>query len=289
MSYAAQAQFSEPAHRRPALWRLVLGALLVAGLYMGLMAGWFFAQTQWGLPMKFDSEGRTATGLTLLLWSFLCLLVAIAIVVPLLHRRSPWSLLGPRDRFLRGFLRTFVAALIVGIPLALLPMPGGLTPEPNVPLDRWLRLMPLALTGIFIQILAEEVMFRGYLQSQLAARFRSPLIWMVLPAVIFGLLHLNPTEDAGTMLLLIASPTLFGLIAADLTARDGSLGPAVALHFLNNVSALTILSLEGPMSGLSLYTLPITAGDPALRLQIPIELASLVLLWGVARLAIRRR
>ncbi|MHC9236066.1 lysostaphin resistance A-like protein [Pseudooceanicola sp. 502str34] len=289
MSYAAQDVLSAPAQRRPALWRVILGTLLIGGLYMAFMTGWFFAQSHWGLPMMFDGEGRTPTGLTLLLWSFLCLLLAISIVVPVLHRRSPWGLLGPRDRFLRGFGRTFLAAVIIGIPLALIPLPGGLEPEPNLPLDRWLRLMPLALGGVFVQILAEELMFRGYMQGQLAARFSSPLVWMVVPALIFGLLHLNPNEGGANMLLLIASPTLFGLIAADLTARDGSLGPAVALHFLNNVSALTVLSLEGPMSGLSLYTLPISAGDPALRIQIPIELASLVVLWGAARLAIRRR
>ncbi len=30
----------------------------------------------------------------------------------------------------------------------------------------------------------EELVFRGYLQSQLAARFRSPLVWIVLPSLM---------------------------------------------------------------------------------------------------------
>ncbi len=47
-------------------------------------------------------------------------------------------------------------------------------------------------SACLIQTGAEELVFRGYLQQQLAARFASPLIWMVLPALIFGAVHYDP-------------------------------------------------------------------------------------------------
>jgi DNA-directed RNA polymerase subunit RPC12/RpoP len=50
--------------------------------------------------------------------------------------------------------------------------------------------------GVLIQTGAEEVLFRGYLQQQLAARFASPIAWMVLPSAIFALPAL-PARDHG--------------------------------------------------------------------------------------------
>jgi membrane protease YdiL (CAAX protease family) len=52
--------------------------------------------------------------------------------------------------------------------------------------------LPLALVGVLIQTGAEEVLFRGYMQQQLAARFSSPILWMVLPSAIFAALHYQP-------------------------------------------------------------------------------------------------
>ena len=39
---------------------------------------------------------------------------------------------------------------------------------------------------------AEELAFRGYLMQALAARFRSPLVWWLLPALLFGAAALEP-------------------------------------------------------------------------------------------------
>src|SRR5690606_23395048 len=127
---------------------------------------------------------------------------------------------------------------------------------PGVPPLLWLLLLPLSLTAVLVQTSAEEILFRGYIQQQLAARFASPLIWMVAPAVIFGLLHYRPDAGAnGGLIMLWAAG--FALAAADLTARAGTLGPAIALHFMSNTSALLILSAEGTLSGLALFRLQI--------------------------------
>ena len=45
--------------------------------------------------------------------------------------------------------------------------------------------------------IAEEALFRGYLLQQLAVRNPSPLIWMVLPALVFAALHIDPGAGAG--------------------------------------------------------------------------------------------
>lgn len=147
--------------------------------------------------------------------------------------------------------------------------------------------MPLALPALLIQTGAEELIFRGYLQSQLAARFRSPVIWMVLPSALFAVLHFDSTAGANAWAI-VGVTFLFGLVAADLTARSGSLGPAIALHMGNNISSVLFVGLPGNLSGLALFLLPVEASDPALRILFPVEALLLVLIWLAARVAIRR-
>lgn len=81
---------------------------------------------------------------------------------------------------------------------------------------------------------------------------------------------------------------LFGVLMADLTARAGNLGPAIAVHFANNVSSLLIVSLPDMLDGLSLYTIEVDIASPeALVTIMPIDFASMILMWLVARIAIR--
>ena len=75
-----------------------------------------------------------------------------------------------------------------------LVLPAGVSPEVARlrPTGEWLIGLIPALALILMQVAAEEVAFRGYLLQQLRARFRSPLVWAVLPALVFGALHFDP-------------------------------------------------------------------------------------------------
>jgi len=160
---------------------------------------------------------------------------------------------------------------------------------PNVPPGQWVLLLPLALAGVLIQVSAEEIVFRGYLQQQLAARFASPLIWMGLPSALFALGHHQPDVAGDNAWMITIWAGVFGVLMADLTARSGSLGPAIAVHFVNNVSAIVIVSLPEDLSGLSLFTTPFGMDDTeALRAWLPVDFAMMVVMWLAARLALRR-
>ena len=81
----------------------------------------------------------------------------------------------------------------------------------------------------------------------------------------------------------------FGILMADLTARAGTLGPAIAVHFVNNIVALLILGSPSGLYGLALYLLPYELSDvTALRPWLLVDCATTLVLWLVARLAIRR-
>ncbi len=131
-------------------------------------------------------------------------------------------------------------------------------------------------------------MFRGYLQQQLAARFRSPLAWMLVPSILFGALHYSPEAYGDNAWIIVAWSVMFGLLAADLTARTGNLGAAIGFHFANNFSAILLVGLAGQMDGLALWTLAADPTDGAAMLPLLIiDAAWLWVSWLLARLMLR--
>ncbi|MGR3466624.1 MAG: lysostaphin resistance A-like protein, partial [Shimia sp.] len=143
----------------------------------------------------------------------------------------------------------------------------------------WLILLPVALILVALQTGAEEIAFRGYLQSALAARFASPVIWMGIPSLAFAFAHFDPISAGGNVWLILAITFVFGLIAADLTRRTGNIGAAWGIHFVNNCYAILIWAYSGPLDGLALFSGPMTVADPAFVYVVPFNLAYLGLVW----------
>ena len=295
MRYDAHSAFVAPERRRAEIWRLLLGLVLIVAIVLGLTALFHMAVLTYGGDAlhrditRLEGTGQTAAGVLTLLYSFLIMTLAVVVVTAQLHRRSPLTLLGPIPLMMRQFGAVVEVLIALGLAIAVLPPWGFDDPvSAGLPPLRWLLLLPLALLAVLIQTSAEEILFRGYLQQQLAARFRSPVIWMVVPALLFGVLHYRPDAGAnGGLIMLWAAG--FALAAADLTARAGTLGPAIGLHFMSNASALLILSAEGTLSGLALFRLQIDMADPvALRPYLLIDATMILIGWLAARLAIRR-
>tara|TARA_Y100000780_G_scaffold225106_1_gene237222 strand:+ start:120 stop:1019 length:900 start_codon:yes stop_codon:yes gene_type:complete len=293
--YSAHAAFVAPARSTSALWRFFLGLFVAVVAYVALNELYF--QTVYGLagsaaPSLHGDllKGATPQAMYLLLFSFGTMAMAVAVTVRIVHRRSAGSLFGLPGRLWPGFRAVSGAMLLLGVALAVLPpwdMGGELTP--NLPLGRWLLLLPLSLLAVLVQVSAEEIVFRGYVQQQLAARFNAPLIWMVLPSVLFAAGHYLPAEAGENALMVALWAGVFGILMADLTARSGSLGPAIAVHLWNNVSAILIVSLPDDLSGLALYLTPFSMDDAAaLRSWLPVDFALMLVSWLAARLAIRR-
>ncbi|MCC5987801.1 MAG: CPBP family intramembrane metalloprotease [Pararhodobacter sp.] len=285
-----------PARTYPQLWRMLLGLMLILGIHFVWMASiglvlWLVAGRD-GLGYRFAiiAQGAEPWALMLLLATFPGMALGAWAAARLLHGRGWRSLFGPPATVARDFgLGVGVMALLGGgLGLLLLPLapPLEAATDPRI----WLAFLPLALIGILVQTGAEELVFRGYLQQQLAVRFASPLAWLVLPSVLFGLAHYAPEEMGGNAWLVVVSTGIFGLIAADLTARTGSLGLAWGLHFANNVLAILVISAMAGLDGLALFRLA-EGADAAGSLR-PLLLADMVLMalvWAACVLWLRRR
>ncbi|MFQ5439742.1 MAG: lysostaphin resistance A-like protein, partial [Paracoccaceae bacterium] len=127
---------------------------------------------------------------------------------------------------------------------------------------------------------SEELVFRGYLQQQLAARYSSRWVWWVLPALLFGLAHFDGESTGVNAWLVVADTFLIGLIAGDLTARTGNLGAAVGLHLANNTAALLVMATEGTITGLSLFVTPFAITDArAMRSMLLADLVVALVLY----------
>jgi membrane protease YdiL (CAAX protease family) len=294
MQYSAHTAFVEPARARPELWRLLAGIALTAVVYALGIAAVFGLVFLWsGLEgarswMRELSSGAGPTGTLLLLATFAGMALGPMAAARFLHRRPALSLFGPIPPMMRQFGLTLLICLAVYAVMALVPTPGA-TLLPNTEVTLWATFLPLALVGVLVQTGAEEVLFRGYLQQQLAARFASPLAWMVLPSAVFALLHYQPELMGGNAWLMVAAVFVFSILAADLTAVTGTIGAAWALHFVNNTLAILVVATEGPLSGLALYIASISPDDPGIRPLFYLDIASTVALWAVLRLVLRRR
>lgn len=97
---------------------------------------------------------------------------------------------------------------------------GGLPPAVFV--------LALATVGIAASF-AEELFFRGYVQTRLCRRWGT---WtgILVTAALFGFIHLDAVHSPLAFLI--------GLYLGWLAARAGSIGPAFAAHAFNNLLAL---------------------------------------------------
>lgn len=283
-----------PARGHPQLWRLAAGlvvaasvAILSSRVLQGLLEivspGLFVAGEDLG-------KGNSPVSLLLLLFSFGFVILGVAVAARLVQHRDPLGLIGPIPLAVRQFWQVArILFVISAIVLLLPPYDMGVQLQRNLEPKLWVLLLPLSLLAVLIQTSAEEILFRGYIQQALAARFRSPLIWMGAPALIFALGHYLPGEAGENAWLIALWSGIFGLVTADLTARSGTLGPAVAVHMFNNITALLIVALPDSLSGLSLYIVPFSMSDTgALREWLAVDFATMMVSWLAARVVIRR-
>lgn len=202
-----------------------------------------------------------------------------------LHSVGLSTLLGAAGPALREFIRVSIYLLPI---YAFLTVPSLFLPEveQQFSIAEWLPVLFAILPLLFIQISAEEFVFRGYLQSHLAALTRNPIIWIGLPSILFGLIHYDPLSPAYSRWAYIFWAAGLGVVCADLTARSGTLGPALAVHFINNIGAILILAADDWLYGAALFVWP-TYGEAWVP-WVPFEALFLFTIWMAARLALRR-
>jgi membrane protease YdiL (CAAX protease family) len=88
-------------------------------------------------------------------------------------------------------------------------------------------------TLVVVAPITEELLFRGIILRGLLGRFR-PWAAILLSALLFGVMHLNPWQTIPTFVL--------GVAYAWFYVRSGSLWPGIVAHALNNFLFLVVMT-----------------------------------------------
>lgn len=258
--------YAAPAAARPGLWRLIVGIVLIlAGWFLWtvlVMSAYVVYQIAAGLPVNvaLESLGRLVgaagpVGVLFQLATFAGIWPAAWVVVRLLHGQRFGTLFSPEARLRWGEFGggLMLAAAFSAATLTFALVVVGLPERTDLPAAGWLMALgPLALL-IFLQASGEELVFRGYMLQQLALRWRSPLVWAGVPAALFGLAHYTGGTALGIGWHYVVVTAVFGLAAAALVWRTGSLAAAMGLHTGMNLFAVAGVGVSGVLEGTQLF------------------------------------
>ncbi len=287
LNYDKFDSFVAPAKSPKSGWFLVLGLVLIVIFYLEFMYLIIFLLSfaigvgdtltaKFGWVMRLLASQDTPLAMVATLATFIGMAGSVLLTTRVLRERSPFGLLGKGPIFRNMLISGGILALMLTFSTIMAHLFFDM--RPNLPLAVWFKWLPVALPLLFVQITAEELIFRGYLQQELAARYSSPKIWLLVPSLVFGALHWDTEQFGQNAWLLVVGTTLFGVFAADITARTGNLGAAIGLHFVNNFFALFVTAIDGSMTGLGLYLTPFTPDNH--------DLMRMLLLWDIGLVAL---
>ncbi len=239
----------EPVPPKPRIWTVVLTTLLAPVAVVAMSAFGFVVLSAPRLVrgQAIDLEiGSTPWGMaTLVLFShgaMILLAGGAALISPrpwrerlgLVRPRLPWRMMVP---CLVGTMATGTLGMLVLALFFHAPSPGLLEVLAVQSAFRGPSLLYGILTfGLFVGF-AEELFFRGYLQTRLLRRWR-PLPVFLVVNLLFGLAHIDPHHMVTTFIL--------GLWLSVLCWRAHSVWPAVICHAGYNAFVVVTSSLADP-------------------------------------------
>ncbi len=253
-------------NEKTTFWRLVIGTIVIAACWFGATLGIIFGSA-WVLPQLGEDFSAldpmqmmlgSPFGLFITLFTFSGIWIGAWIAMRVVHKEKLAALFGnsrliARSAFCKGLIAVLLTSLLTEAAyFAIMP---DIVRGP-ISFGLWaLLLIPIAL-GAFIQTSSEELLFRGYLQRGLANRFRSAIVWGVLPTIAFTALHWNPSSVLAMNIGVVISIGAFAALLALLVYRTGNLGAAMGAHLGNNFVGFALISHDQTLGGLALFQAP---------------------------------
>ena len=250
---AAFERYRRSPNEKTTLLRLLFGTAIVITFWMAATAVVLFAGTYvyivWRLPGPSTGQYMqdflaSPIGILSALTSFAGIWIGLWVAMRFVHGEPLSALFGTTHRVAGGdFLKGLVAVLITSLFSELLLY--WLQPEiarGPIAWSSWLLfLVPIVLLA-FLQTSSEEMLFRGYLLRGLAYRFRNPLVWAVLPGLLFTSLHWNSASTLAINACVMVSIGTFALLLSLLVYVTGNLGAGFGAHLGNNLTGFLLIS-----------------------------------------------
>jgi membrane protease YdiL (CAAX protease family) len=182
----------EAARPKAALWRMVIGVIIILAIWTMWTAAVLFAYALsvalWGdlpsaqIAVEQLVNGSTPLAAMTLLLSFLGLWLGVWLAARLMHGQKFATIISPEGKVRRRefFLGVGIIAGYFAISLTLSYAAGlSMGRRSELSVIEWATLVVPVCVLVFFQASGEELLFRGYLTQQLGARFRHPLIWVL--------------------------------------------------------------------------------------------------------------
>ena len=268
LHFAEQAQ-----HGLNAWWRYVLSIVMIVLVLIGSMLGLFFLgpvvlmqldanyrmsgeraysatlERFYHVTNGIDDWQRTSgfeavLGFVINLAPFALALAMTLLLVVWLHKRPARTVLTGRSRFhWRGALVSLIAT--AWLPVFSLVLGRWLDPDALEYIfdPSWYFLfLPFVLVFVPLQVMAEEVVFRGYLLQLVGHVTRVRLLQAAVPTALFVLLHFANAEVAHAGIWAILYFTVIGLYLMLLAIRGNGLEYAFGFHLGLNLTAFSVIS-----------------------------------------------
>jgi membrane protease YdiL (CAAX protease family) len=119
---------------------------------------------------------------------------------------------------------------------------------------RFIILLILSITLIPLQTTFEEVFFRGYLMQGISVWTKNRLLAIVIPGILFGLLHYNnPEVKEYGFWLAMPQYIVYGLLFGIIVVLDDGIETTMGAHAANNI--LLCVFVTSKSSALQTYAL----------------------------------
>ncbi|MEI9417980.1 CPBP family intramembrane glutamic endopeptidase [Mesorhizobium sp. Cs1321R2N1] len=256
-------RYRDTPNTRTTLLRLLLGTLIVV-LFWGattaavLIGGThvYFAGQAAASPYGMEGFLASPIGILSALTSFAGIWIGLWIAMRWVHGEPLSALFGTgrrisRPDFLKGLIAVLTTSALSEILLYLLA-PG--IARGTISLSSWLLFAIPIVALTLLQTSSEEVLFRGYLLRGLASRFRSPVIWALLPGLLFTSLHWSGGSSVAINACVLVSIAAFALLLTVVVYATGNLGAAFGAHLGNNLTGFLLISHQQSYNSFALFT-----------------------------------
>ena len=176
--------------------------------------------------------------LFLLLFAFVVALLLAILLIKILHKRSfAETVNGTRKVRIK---RCFTGAAVWGVLLVVFFLIDYLFNKENFRLQfnlsAFIPLLFISVIMLTIQSTCEEFIFRGYLTQGVAGLTKNRWLAILLPALLFGLVHsFNPEIKEFGFWIMMAQYVFLGLLFGVVSVLDDGIELAIGMHVINNI------------------------------------------------------
>lgn len=207
-----------------------------------------------GIPSEFlNTMDFTLLGISpnialmLTLLTFVFALFACILFIKILHSRSFSETINgtKKVRWNRVFIGfgTWLLFMLIFLIVNYAVDPDNFTFQFDI--KSFLPLLLITLLFIPLQTTCEEFLFRGYLTQGVAAWTKNRWLAVIIPAILFGLMHIANTEVSEYgFWVTMPQYIIFGLIFGLISVLDDGIELAMGMHAANNIFACLFVTFD---------------------------------------------